>query len=156
MAEPLTPTGREKGPASLLNAVFIGYMVGTYSVMGKGGAQVIANMAGEYVGRELLAYAKSQGKEINSLPALTEFLQANSLTGAITVGETPGGVTVQIAQCGICPKRIGKYQFDGTACPWGGILIGSLGAILQKEFTVSPSLAPAQTCTISLKPRKSG
>lgn len=75
MGEPLTPTGREKGPASLLNAVFIGYMIGTYSVMGKGGAQAIANMAGEYVGRELLAYAKSQGKELDSLPVLAEFLQ---------------------------------------------------------------------------------
>ena len=52
MAIPITPAAREKGPASLLNAVFIGYMVGTYSVMGKGGAQAIANMAGEYVGRE--------------------------------------------------------------------------------------------------------
>jgi hypothetical protein len=156
MAEPLTPTGREKGPASLLNAVFIGYMVGTYSVIGKGGAQAIANMAGEYVGRELLAYAKSQGKELDSLPALTEFLQANNLAGEIAVDEAADGVTVQISHCGICPKRIGKYQFDGTACPWCGILIGSLGAILEKEYTVSPSLTPAQTCKITLKPRRSG
>jgi hypothetical protein len=156
MASQLTPSGREKGPASLLNAVFIGYMVGTYSVIGKGGAQAIANMAGEFVGRELLAYASSQGKEIDSPRALADFLQENELTGAITIEENAGEVTAQIAQCGICPKRVGKYKFDGTACPWGGILIGALGTIMEKEFTVSPSLTPAEKCTITLRPRKTG
>ena len=156
MTLPLTPTERDKGPASLLNAVFIGYMVGTYSVIGKGGAQAIANMAGEYVGRELLAFAASQDKKIDSPRALAEFLQANQLAGAITIEETTGAVTVQIAQCGICPKRIGKYKFDGTACPWGGILIGALGTILDREFTVPPSLTPAEKCAITLKPRKIG
>ncbi len=129
-------------------------MIGTYSVMGKGGAQAIANMAGEYVGRELLAYAKSQGQELNSLPALAEFLQDNHLTESVTLEETPDGATALIARCGICPKRVGKYQFDGTACPWGGILIGALGSILQKEFTVSPRLTPGEECAISLKSRK--
>ncbi len=154
MAAPLTPSGREKGPASLLNAVFIGYMVGTYSVIGKGGAQAIANMAGEFVGRELLAYAKSQGEGIDSPRALADFLQENGLTGTITIEETAGAVVAQIAQCGICPKRVGKYKFDGTACPWGGILIGALGTIMEREFTVSPSLTPAEKCAITLKPRK--
>jgi predicted hydrocarbon binding protein len=154
MTLPLTPADREKEPASLLNAIFIGYMVGTYSVIGKGGAQAIANMAGEYVGRELVAFAKSQDAKIDSPRALAEFLEANQLVGAITIGETADNVTVQIAQCGICPKRIGKYKFDGTACPWGGILIGALGNILEREFTVSPSLTPAEKCAITLKPRK--
>ena len=83
MSVPLMPSVREKGPASLLNAVFIGYMVGTYSVMGKGGAQAIANMAGEYVGREMVAYGKSQGIALDTLPALVEFLQTFNL--AVTV-----------------------------------------------------------------------
>jgi hypothetical protein len=151
----LTPSTREKAPASLLNAVFIGYMMGTYSVIGKGGAQAIANMAGEYVGRELLAYARAQDSEIDSLPALAEFLQANDLAGAITIEDLREGVSVQIAQCGICPKKVGKYQFDGTACPWGGIFIGALGTLMDREFTVSPRLTPGQICTVLLKPRKS-
>ena len=155
MAIQLTHTTREKAPASLLNAVFIGYMMGTYSVIGKGGAQAIANMAGEYVGRELLAYAQAQGNKIDSLPALAEFLQANELAGAITIEQMRDEVSVQISQCGICPKKIGKYQFDGTAFPWGGIFIGALGPILDREFTVSPRLTPGQICTILLKPRKS-
>jgi hypothetical protein len=155
MTNPLTHTAREKGPASLLNAVFIGYMIGTYSVMGKGGAQAIANMAGEYVGRELLAYAHVQGTRLDSLTALAEFLQANDLAGAITIEEIRDGVNVQITQCGICPKKVGKYQFDGTACPWGGIFIGALGALMDREFTVSPRLTPGQICSILLKPRQS-
>lgn len=156
MAARLTPSDREKGPASLLNAVFIGYMVGTYSVIGKGGAQAIANMAGEFVGRKLLAYASNQGMKIDSPRALADFLQENELTGAMTTEETGSEVTAQLAQCGICPKRVGKYKFDGTACPWGGILIGALGTIMEREFTVSPSLTPADKCTITFKPRKTG
>ncbi len=151
MATPIIPAAREKGPASLLNAVFIGYMVGTYSVMGKGGAQAIANMAGEYVGREMMAYAKSQGIRVETLPALAEFLQTYNLAGVVAIDESANEVSVQISQCGICPKRVGKYQFDGTACPWGGILIGALQTILEKEFSVSARLTPGESCTISLQ-----
>ena len=151
MSIPIIPSAREKGPASLLNAVFIGYMVGTYSVMGKGGAQAIANMAGEYVGREMVAYAKSQGIALDTLPALVEFLQTFNLAGVVAISENVGEVAVQVAQCGICPKRVGKYQFDGTACPWGGIMIGALQTILEKEFSVSARLTPGESCTVTLK-----
>jgi predicted hydrocarbon binding protein len=151
MSIPIIPSAREKGPASLLNAVFIGYMVGTYSVIGKGGAQAIANMAGEYVGREMVAYAKSQEIAFDTLPDLVEFLQTFNLAGAVAINENADKVTVQVTQCGICPKRVGKYQFDGTACPWGGILIGALQTILDKEFSVSARLTPAESCTITLK-----
>lgn len=151
MAVPIVSSTRECGPASLLNAVFIGYMVGTYSVMGKGGAQAIANMAGEYVGKEMLAYAESQGIALDTLPALVDFLQTFNLAGAVTIEEQTDRVIVQIAQCGICPKRVGKYQFDGTACPWAGILIGALQTILQKNFSVSAQLTPGESCTITLQ-----
>lgn len=151
MAGPIVSSTRESGPASLLNAVFIGYMVGTYSVMGKGGAQAIANMAGEYVGKEMLAYAASRGIVLDTLPALVDFLQMFNLAGAVTIDEQADRVIVQIAQCGICPKRVGKYQFDGTACPWGGILIGALETILQKHFSVSAQLTPGESCTITLQ-----
>ncbi len=151
MADSLVPAVREVGPASLLNGVFVGYMVGTYSVIGKGGAQAIANMAGEYVGRELLAFAKSQGHPLNTCAQLEEFAKANQLAGEITIAENETEVVTQISQCGICPKRVGKYQFDGTACPWAGILIGALEPIVKRKFSVSARLTPAATCTIALK-----
>lgn len=66
MSAKMTLSARENGPANLLNATFIGYMVGTYNVIGKGGAQAIANMAGEFVGKEILAFAASQGQHIDS------------------------------------------------------------------------------------------
>lgn len=150
MATSMQPIAREKGPLTLLNATFIGYMVGTYSVMGKGGAQAIANMAGEYVGREILAYAASQAKQIDSVAALVAFLKENNLAGEFEFGGNESQVQVIISLCGICPKRVGKYQFDGTACPWGGILIGTLSTILKKEFSVAARLTPAASCTITL------
>ena len=151
MPSPMTHNVREKGPASLLNATFIGYMVGTYSVMGKGGAQAIANMAGEYVGREILAYAESQGKVIDSVESFVSFLKENQMAGEFDFDVKGDQVQVVVSLCGICPKRVGKYQFDGTACPWAGIFIGALGTILKKEFSVSAGLTPAQSCTITLK-----
>lgn len=151
MPTPITPQAREKGPISLLNATFIGYMVGTYNVIGKGGAQAIANMAGEYVGREMLAYAASQGKTIDSVQAFVDFLKENQLAGEFEFSVQTDQVQVVVALCGICPKRVGKYQFDGTACPWAGILIGALGTILKKDFSVSAGLTPGQSCTITLK-----
>jgi hypothetical protein len=82
---------------------------------------------------------------------LVEFLQTFNLAGAVAINENADKVAVQVAQCGICPKCVGKYQFDGTACPWGGILIGALQTILEKEFSVSARLTPAESCTITLK-----
>ena len=155
MPELMKPNVREKGPVSLLNATFIGYMVGTYSVMGKGGAQAIANMAGEYVGREIVAYATSQGKTLDSAPALIAFLKENNLAGEFQFSGDDTQVQVVISDCGICPKRVGKYQFDGTACPWGGILIGTLSAILKQEFAVSAGLTPGASCTITLHVKSS-
>ena len=35
----------------LINAIVIGYMVGTREVIGRGGAQAIANLAGEHAGQ---------------------------------------------------------------------------------------------------------
>jgi hypothetical protein len=153
MPVPLAPSRREVGPASLLNAVFIGYMVGTYSVIGKGGAQAVANMAGEYVGREIVAFAESQGQHFSSLPNLASFLTEQGLAGVISFREGESELAVEISACGICPKRIGKYQFDGTACPWGGILIGALEAVLDRRFSVSTRLVPGTTCAITLHPK---
>jgi hypothetical protein len=156
MPIPLTPSVRDKSLSSLLGAVCIGYMVGAYSVMGKGGAQAIANMAGEYMGREIVAFAQSRGQTLDTIPALIEFLQTNNLADAIEIDTSPTKFTAQISQCGICPKRVGKYKFDGTACPWGGILIRALGTILSREFSISVRLTPAESCTIALtlKPAK--
>jgi hypothetical protein len=55
--------GREAGVSQyttlrLVNAMVIGYMVGTREVIGRGGAQAVANMAGEYAGRELVRFAR--------------------------------------------------------------------------------------------------
>src|SRR5512140_786692 len=133
----VTHAAREIELASLLNAVFIGYMVGTYEVIGRGGAQPIANMAGEHVGREIVEYATSQGHPMENCHELAEFLKANRLAAQITLTESAKGVSAEIAQCGICPKRVGKYQFDGTACPWGGILIGALETILHPRLSLS-------------------
>jgi hypothetical protein len=69
----------EYGALRLINAMVIGYMVGTREVIGRGGAQAIANMAGEYAGRELVRFARQQGVSL-----ATVF----SCSARLTPGET--------------------------------------------------------------------
>ena len=134
----------------LINAMVIGYMLGTREVIGRGGAQAIANMAGEYAGRELVRFAREQGVPLSSAEDLVAYVRQEGLANEMVFEEVEGGFQVHIAQCYICPKKVGHYQFDGTACPWGGILIGALSDILETSFSCSTRLTPGETCTLHL------
>lgn len=144
----------EYGALRLVNAMVIGYMLGTREVIGRGGAQAIANMAGEYAGRELVRFARLQGESLESVEDLIAYVRKEGLADQMAFEEVEGGFEVQIAQCYICPKKVGHYQFDGTACPWGGILIGALSDILETSFSCSTRLTPGETCTLRLERRQ--
>ena len=135
----------------LVNAMVIGYMVGTREVIGRGGAQAIANLAGEYAGRELVRFARQQGESLASIDDLVAYVRQEGLASRMTFADTAGGLEVSVAECHICPKKVGHYQFDGTACPWGGILAGALAEILGVSFSCSTRLTPGETCVLSLK-----
>ena len=135
----------------LVNAMVIGYMVGTREVIGKGGAQAITNLAGEYAGRELVRFAREQGVSLSTMDDFIAYVSQEGLADQMVFEEVEGGFDVQIAQCYICPKKVGHYQFDGTACPWGGILQGALTDILGARFSCSTRLTPGETCTLYLK-----
>jgi len=45
----------------------------------------------------------------------------------------------------------GRYSFDGTACPWGGILAGALEQITGQRFSCTPRLTPGDVCEIDLR-----
>ncbi len=102
----------------LVNAMVTGYMPGTREVIGRGGAQAIANLAGESAGRELVRLTREQGVSLDSAGDLVTYVDHEGLAGQMVVEEVEGGLEVRIAQCYICPKKVGHYQFDGTACPW--------------------------------------
>lgn len=134
----------------LVNAMVIGYMVGTREVMGRGGAQAIANMAGEYAGRELVRFARQKGGTVDSVDQLVAFFRDEGLANHIVLEELEAELQVHITECFICPKKVGHYQFDGTACPWGGILAGALGDIEGTKFACSTRLTPGEICTLHL------
>jgi predicted hydrocarbon binding protein len=123
-------------------AIIIGYMMGTYQLMGRGGAQAVANMAGEMVGKELARYAASRDLPLNTWEDLQRFLTGIGLTDSIEYRRTGKGIDVEIHDCRICPKHVGHYDFPGTACPWGGLLAGLLGEVLGVRFTSTPRLTP--------------
>jgi predicted ATP-grasp superfamily ATP-dependent carboligase len=134
----------------IANAVIIGYMMGTYHVIGRGGAQAVANMAGEVAGRELVRYAESRSLPLETWEDVRDFLIGAGLTGFIEFEWTEDGRDVEIRDCRICPKRVGHYEFPGTACPWGGLLSGILGHVLNERYTSTPRLTPAETCVVQL------
>jgi hypothetical protein len=139
------------GTLRLVNAIVIGYMVGTREVIGKGGAQDIANLAGEYAGRELVRFAREQGGSLSSVDDFVAYVGQEGLADQMVFEEVEGGFEVRIAQCYICPKKVGHYQLDGTACPWGGILLGAMTEILGEKFSCSTVLTPGETCTLHRK-----
>jgi len=79
------------------------------------------------------------------------YVDREGLAGRMVVEEVEDGFEVRIAQCHICPKKVGHYQLDGTACPWGRILLGALTAILGASLSCSTRLTPGETCLLQLK-----
>ncbi|AAB98194.1 hypothetical protein MJ_0207 [Methanocaldococcus jannaschii DSM 2661] len=134
---------------SIPSAVIIGYSVGLKLITGHG-AQSLSNMAGSYAGKELGIYAMNNGYEFKDIKDIERFL--NQLDFAkIEMNEEEDEIIVKISKCNLCPKRICGYEFEGTACPWGGLLIGFISETLKYNLGYQMNLKPAETCIIKLK-----
>ena len=138
----------------LLNAAIIGMLVGVYQVVGRGGTQAIINMAGEYVGREILQFAKDHNEPIENLEQFRQFIIRHNLAGNVHFLDEESAIRVIVEQCKTCPKKVGHYSFDGSACPWGGIMIGAFAEILHQKFSYAARLVPGEVCEISIERRK--
>lgn len=107
-------------------------------------------MAGSYAGKELGIYAMNNGYEFKDIKDIERFL--NQLDFAkIEMNEEEDEIIVKISKCNLCPKRICGYEFEGTACPWGGLLIGFISETLKYNLGYQMNLKPAETCIIKLK-----
>lgn len=127
---------------SIPSAVIIGYSVGLKLITGHG-AQSLSNMAGSYAGKELGIYAMNNGYEFKDIKDIERFL--NQLDFAkIEMNEEEDEIIVKISKCNLCPKRICGYEFEGTACPWGGLLIGFISETLKYNLGYQMNLKPAE------------
>jgi len=136
----------DKPTPNVESAIIIGYSVGLKSILGVG-SQAMSNIAGKYVGKELCIYLKSK-ERIKDLKDVERVL---SMFADLKLKEEGESIIAEISNCKICPKKIGGYEFEGTACPWGGILAGFLEECFGKRFSMSISLKPGEVCTITLK-----
>jgi len=145
---------RKKGGAapSLEAAIIIGYSVGLKLILGVG-AQSMSNIAGAVVGKELCLYALKNGYTISNLDDVEKFFKELNFAN-IVFKDDADSIEVTISECNICPKRIGGYEFEGTACPWGGILIGFINECLNYNLSVNLDLKPADVCKIILNKNK--
>ncbi len=134
----------------LLNAILIGFMVGTYDVLGRGGTQAVINMAGKTVAAEILHFARDKGEPIGSLEEFRKFITKYNLAGQVDFYVTKEKTYVRISECKTCPKKVGHYTFDGSACPWGGILSGVLSEIHHDAYSSASKLIPGEKCIIEV------
>ena len=128
------------------SAIIIGYSVGLKSILGKG-SQAMSNIAGKYVGKELCIYFRSKG----SIESLKDVERVLNIFADLELREEEGAIVAKISNCKICPKRVGGYEFEGTACPWGGILAGFIEECFGRKFSMSINLKPGEVCVITLR-----
>ncbi len=129
---------------SLESAIIIGYSVGLRKILGIG-SQAMSNVAGRYVGKEIALLFKSKVKDLRDAERVL------GVFGDLKLEETENQIVARISNCKICPKRVGNYEFEGTACPWGGILLGFLEECFGKSLSMNVKLKPGEVCEVVLK-----
>ncbi len=130
----------------ILRAAMIGYMYGIENAVGSA-SQVASNIAGRVVGKEILKVYRETGfkGEVEEVPEML------SIFGELSLNRREFGWLAEVSNCKICPKRVGGYQFEGTACPWPGILVGMLEEITREKFSITAKLTPGEVCVIKIE-----
>lgn len=136
-------------PESIPNAILIGMMRGMRENLGKG-CQGLSNMIGVYCGEEIIRYAIDKGEIFNSIGDIISYFRKNRFAEIIETQEIENSIEISIEKCLICPKKIGGYKFDGTACPMPGLTIGALKYGLNNNLKSSARLTPGEKCIIIL------
>jgi predicted hydrocarbon binding protein len=134
---------------NLRNALVIGIMRGMKKNLGKG-LQGFANMIGFYGGVEMIKYVKDQGENFQSMQDVTEFFRKNDFAQTVELEKQGKTYNITIEGCEICPKKIGGYEFEGTACPLPGFFVGAMKEALNEEFRTAARLTPGEICIITL------
>jgi len=134
---------------NLRNALVIGIMRGMRKNLGRG-LQGFANMIGFYGGVEIIKYAKDQGESFQSIEDVIEFFKQNDFAQTMEIDHKNDVIDITVETCEICPKKVGGYKFEGTACPFPGFLVGSIREALDEEFRTAAQLTPGETCLITL------
>ncbi len=132
------------------NPVFIGFMMGLYDVLGKG-SQSIANMIGIRVAEEIFRFTESNNIELKNFEDFKNFASEYKLADQIELENNENYIIIKISKCKICPKKVGKHEFDGTACPWGGLMNGILSRLNNEQYSVATRLTPGDVCVLELK-----
>ncbi|MGC1122428.1 MAG: hypothetical protein WBA22_15150 [Candidatus Methanofastidiosia archaeon] len=136
-------------PKNLRNALIIGIMRGMRKNLGRG-LQGFANIIGFYGGTEMIKYVKDNGENFQSIEDVIEFFKKNDFAQTMDVDRNNDIVDITVETCEICPKKVGGYKFEGTACPLPGFIVGAIREALGEEFRTAAKLIPGETCLISL------
>ena len=136
-------------PKKLIDAVLIGVQIGLKNGLGKS-SQAFASLIGNYIGKELIKYAEDYGRMLNSLEAVKNYLVDINFAEEVIFNDSKGEFSVRLKNCEICPKRIGGYEFEGSACVFPGILSALVSHAVNKQFSLIPKLEPADECKVTL------
>ena len=103
----------------------IGCCYGIYRVVGRG-AQATVNLVAWHIGYELRRAFKPRSDSL--LEALDEFVKWLDLGDRVEARLEGSELLVVVEGCHVCPKRVGGYEIEGTACPVPGLLLGFIAA----------------------------
>ena len=114
---------RKKVRNPVVSALMIGAAYGIYRVVGAC-AQPLMNVVAYHMGVELggLIDADKPGE------ALAKAADMLGLADRVVVEERGDAIEVVLEGCNVCPKRVGGYDIQGTACPVPGLLLGVLSS----------------------------
>ncbi|RLG58482.1 MAG: hypothetical protein DRN88_00650 [Candidatus Hydrothermarchaeota archaeon] len=137
-----------------LHRLIIGFSAGIEKVMGSG-AQAATNIAGYYAGMELgkeLLEREIISQEDSEEDIISRVLDTLNLAGNIELEKKEDKIEITVTECHICPKRVGKYPLQYTACPVGGMLTGLLDLVKgRKRQRLFMNLKGGEICNIEVR-----
>ena len=131
-------------------------LIGAMGELGKEfetNTQVVANKIARGIGKQIGMELKDRGViNENMDPDLVVIRLLEEIkAGNIKQMTTPDGKIIQITECNLCPKKVGKYPLKETACPAPGIIKGVLNSLGMYFNTPFPELEPGAKCSILIK-----
>ena len=133
--------------------------------------QASVNVASRRSGRYLAEFARLK----TTLPEMGDDVKANAaaliehlnsiltLSQELSVESGPSGAVLRItgSKCRFCPKGVGEAELEGTLCPYPGLVVEFVNALLPEGQSVQlvmtnrkPMSKTDAGCVITLQPKE--
>ena len=139
----------------------IGFAYGLNLLVG-GGTQAYYNYGCFYVGVELakaMADVLPNWADMSIEERLERLLESMDLADEIAVSREGETLTVTVRGCHFCPKRVGGYELEGTACLLPSLIAGVVhhetgAGVKLKDVLKALDWSVGEECKVSISLRQ--